>query len=85
MPALSYGGRRTGHNPNGLVKACLKSPCTGRFGHISLETAGDCVWSTRAHVDAQNGFGAMRRTRFNATIKFDVGRQKWELVSFRWS
>lgn len=33
-----------------------------------------------SHVDAQNGFGAMIRTEFTATVKYDRDTKKWALL-----
>ena len=58
----------------GAARDQLRSPGSARFGHIPLSYHGDCRWSAAGQVDAQNGFGALQRLGFVASVRLDQGR-----------
>lgn len=70
------------------VRDLLKSPSTADFpsfsasGVRSIRTA-DCEFSISAYVDAQNDFGAMVRTPFQAKMTTDG--ESWFVASIRLS
>ena len=49
---------------------------------VKVENIGDDKFSVRGYVDAQNAFGAVVRSRFEAKISREG--KKWYLDSFRW-
>ena len=55
------------------VRATLKAPDSASFPAItdaSIRRTGECAFTVSAHVDAQNGFGAMLRQPFTVTIEY---------------
>lgn len=65
-----------------LIAKSLKSPSTAKFSSYSdtsVISNGECNFSIDGYVDAQNSFGAIIRTRFNATIRFDEKSQTYYL------
>jgi len=64
-----------------FVSSKLKSPATAKFPFFSEEYVrylGEERYQVVAHVDSQNSFGAMIRTRFNCVLKY-IGDDKWTL------
>jgi len=65
-----------------FVKDRLRAPATADFPVLSearwSKSDGD-RWRFEAHVDAQNAFGAVIRTRFHCVVKY-AGENKWQLV-----
>lgn len=63
-----------------IVTPLLKSPSTAKFPSIvdwySKETTEKGTYLVSSHVDSQNGFGAMIRTTFKATLKKAEGGWK---------
>ena len=49
---------------------------------VKVKNIGDDKFSVRGYVDAQNAFGAIVRSRFEAKISREG--KKWYLDSFRW-
>ena len=49
---------------------------------VKVEIIGDDKFSVRGYVDAQNVFGAVVRSHFEAKISHEG--KKWYLDSFRW-
>lgn len=66
-----------------LVKQRLASPATADFPWLDRQAHSPACgkWVVRSHVDSQNGFGAMLRTHFIATVR-RVGERRWVLESF---
>ncbi|CNI09636.1 putative cell division protein [Yersinia frederiksenii] len=65
-----------------LIAKSLKSPSTAKFSSYSdtsVISNGECNFAIDGYVDAQNSFGAVIRTRFNATIRFDEKSQTYYL------
>ncbi|HAK63410.1 MAG TPA: hypothetical protein DCO82_09255 [Alphaproteobacteria bacterium] len=57
-----------------LIAERLKSPKTAdfpTFSHVKATPLGDCRHLIKGYVDAQNGFGALIRTRYTVTMAFD--------------
>ena len=52
------------------VKSSLKAPSTAEFSHLKTRAGMTAcgTWVVASHVDAQNGFGAMIRTQFRASV-----------------
>ncbi|MEQ8747319.1 hypothetical protein [Pyruvatibacter sp.] len=70
----------------GFVRDTLRAPATAEFGvlgydGVAVTVLPDCRYSVRSFVDSQNGFGAMIRTRFDATVSLDRDRSIWTLES----
>lgn len=64
-----------------FVTGRLKSPQTAEFPSrfdIKVLDMGNCQHIVYGYVDSQNGFGALVRTRYTATVK-SVGNGKWIL------
>ena len=61
-----------------FMKANLRSPSTSQFSNF-LSRLGDepCHYRVSGYVDSQNGFGAMVRTNFTFTMRFDPELRKW--------
>lgn len=68
-----------------FVTEQLRAPATAQFPAVSAAVvnrmSGD-EWEVRAHVDSQNGFGALLRSTFNCTVRFD-GEDQWRLVDLK--
>jgi len=73
------------------VKRRLKAPATAVFpaiapgpGHsntqVIIARKADCTFGVSAHVDAQNGFGALIRSRFSGTLELDETTGQWRVV-----
>jgi hypothetical protein len=63
----------------------LKAPSTADYPWYSSDSVqvvhrGEGVFVVRAHVDSQNSFGAMIRTRFVCELKNTTG-DSWSLIS----
>lgn len=55
------------------VRAALKSPGSAKFPAItsaSIDRSGDCEFTIRAHVDAENSFGATARQPFSVKVEY---------------
>lgn len=66
-----------------FVEDRLKAPRTAKFPWSASELTtdlGDGRYQVRAHVDAENSFGAMLRTRFVCTVQW-VSGETWHLES----
>ena len=55
-----------------FVMRSLRAPSTAEFpswpSEYNVRAIGDCRYEVVAYVDAQNGFGAMIRSRYSATM-----------------
>lgn len=65
-----------------FVKQRLKAPTTAKFPYtsdpaVSVTPLGDCKFAVVSYVDSQNGFGAMVRSRFSATMTSTPDGQTW--------
>lgn len=65
-----------------FVKQALRSPSTAKFPHfaeqgVSSVAIGDCKFRVTAHVDAQNGFGAMIRSKYTVDLEYLPDSQRW--------
>lgn len=67
------------------VRARLKSPSTASFPWtpIASQHTGDCKFQVLAYVDAQNGFGAMVRSNYVATLTYDPATKHWRVTSVK--
>jgi hypothetical protein len=57
-----------------FVRDSLRAPSTADFASASDATVDQLqpgTYSVTSHVDAQNGFGAMIRTRYACTVRYD--------------
>lgn len=55
------------------VRAALKAPTSAEFPSITsanIERSGDCEFTIRAHVDAENSFGAKLRQPFSVKVEY---------------
>lgn len=69
-----------------FVKPRLASPSTAKFpsyhdSGVSVTTHGDCTFTVRSYVDAQNAFGAMIRNRYTARMEYLKDSKKWRGTS----
>lgn len=65
-----------------FVKQKLTSPGSAKFPlsqEAKIKNLDANTWLVTAHVDSQNGFGAMIRTRYQAKLKY-LGAEKWQLL-----
>lgn len=68
-----------------FIKQGLKSPYSAVFAPLSETQThyhGGCRHTIASYVDAQNGFGAMLRTRYEATVRYK-GNGTWVLEKGR--
>lgn len=94
VSALSHGIAGTSTEQIRAVDACsmaqtfvkkqLKAPATARFAPCrqpdTVVTKTGQLWHVRSYVDAQNGFGAMLRNEYNASLSYHPASQSWTLV-----
>ncbi|MEU7904086.1 hypothetical protein [Actinoplanes sp. NPDC049118] len=66
-----------------FIPARLKSPATARFSGVAIASVDTSAvgetYTVTGSVDAENGFGALIRSRFTCIVHPDGGR--WELNS----
>ncbi len=64
----------------------LKAPRTARFPSTTSYVARsfDDTWMVSGYVDAQNSYGAMIRSEWFVTLRYE-GRDKWKLVSIEFT
>lgn len=60
----------------------LKSPSSAKFPKIgvdgvSSQKTGDCMFTVQSFVDAENGFGAVIRTKYKALLAVDQETGRW--------
>ena len=67
------------------VRAKLKAPSTASFPWtpIQAQHTGDCKFQVLAYVDAQNGFGAMIRSNYMATLTYVPETKGWRVTAVR--
>lgn len=63
-----------------FVTRTLKAPSTAVYPYINDDGVtvgyrGDCAYTVRAYVDAQNSFGAKIRTRYTVDLEFVRGTE----------
>lgn len=60
------------------VKELLKAPATSEFDPTPLTTRrGPCLYEVFGWVDAQNSFGALIRTSYTFSIRYDADTRHW--------
>lgn len=66
-----------------FVKRELRSPTTAQFPRQASATSeiGECQFRVSSHVDAQNGFGAMIRSRYSVDMQFHSGSKTWSAAN----
>lgn len=60
----------------------LRAPATAEFpwsNEARVKPLGDCRFRVAAHVDSQNGFGALIRTHYTAVLIFTPESEMWEV------
>ncbi|WP_319940896.1 DNA translocase FtsK [Xenorhabdus littoralis] len=65
-----------------FISSHLKAPSTAKFASyydVKSYKPTECKFNFIGHVDAQNSFGAMIRTKFNAVIRYDPDTDKYYL------
>ena len=73
------------------IKQQLKAPATARFDRESMlkyiEKLGYNTFRIRSHVDSQNTYGALIRTRFEITLEDCGSAQKkdWKVIALKWN
>ena len=68
------------------VRARLRSPSSAKFPWITdivAKHTGNCKYQIIAYVDAQNGFGAMLRTYYQAKMQYYPERKAWRTLSVK--
>lgn len=62
-----------------FVKRALRSPATANFPWRSDATTylGNCTYRVSGHVDSQNGFGALVRTKYSITLAYTPSNRTW--------
>jgi hypothetical protein len=69
-----------------FVEDNLRTPGTAEFGWPSEDDTWqtDCgLWFSRGTVDAQNGFGALVRAQYFATVQKKEAVDSWSLVDLK--
>lgn len=67
-----------------FVKQRLKSPSSAKFPYVNdrgvnVLPDGKCGFLVSAYVDSQNGFGAMIRSQYQASISYDRKTELWRI------
>lgn len=67
------------------AKDGLVSPTTAKFGEqqtnlTSSEDDNICNYIVTGLVDAQNSFGAMLRTQYSVSVRYDKQADRWSLI-----
>ena len=64
--------KRAARAAHGYIEARLKAQATARFGDAEVTPKGEgpagALYFVSAHVDSQNGFGAMLRTTYKCGV-----------------
>lgn len=66
-----------------VVSQHLRAPSTAEFPGsvmdrtVEYDVIDECTTVIRAHVDAQNGFGAMIRSNYTVTISYSRASDSW--------
>jgi hypothetical protein len=65
-----------------FVKQRLKAPSTATFARLTdpevrITSSAPCQFAVLAWVDAQNGFGAMIRSRYSMNLRHDAKEDMW--------
>ncbi|MEZ5715195.1 MAG: hypothetical protein R3D85_08510 [Paracoccaceae bacterium] len=72
-----------------FVKRQLKAPSTAEFpagrGNYRSQAVGDCTFRVSSYVDAQNGFGAMLRTHYSATMVLFPSQGSWSALEVKFN
>ncbi len=69
-----------------FVKRRLRAPATAEFPNItnsSSRAIGDCKFQVASYVDAQNGFGALLRSRYTATMLLHPEEDSWSAIELQ--
>ncbi|NDK92726.1 hypothetical protein GPY57_00110 [Photorhabdus laumondii subsp. laumondii] len=65
-----------------LISSNLKSPSSAKFASyydVKSTQLEDCKFNFVGYVDAQNSFGAMIRTKFSVTVRYDQNKDTYYL------
>lgn len=68
------------------VGARLKAPSSAKFPRYDdsqVAYIGDCEFTVRSYVDAQNSFGAMLRSNYYVRLKYDANADRYFLIDIR--
>lgn len=66
-----------------FVKRVLKAPATAEFprrSEVISQAIGDCKFQVIGHVDAQNSFGALIRSRYTAELQYFPEEGSWRAL-----
>lgn len=75
-----------------IVERLLRAPSTAKFpsftdpqvtSNLASKTETGCIFLVDGYVDAQNGFGAMVRSRFYVEIEYHNQDQTWRALDAR--
>lgn len=80
-PKIACGSDTTAYvMSQSFVEDRLRAPATAAFPSITkikVSETGRCLYSVVAYVDAQNGFGALVRTRYAAEMEYLPVTREW--------
>ncbi|WP_340619615.1 DNA translocase FtsK [Xenorhabdus siamensis] len=66
-----------------FISSHLKAPSTAKFASyydVKSNKPAECKFNFIGYVDAQNSFGAMIRTKFNAVVRYERDNDKYYLT-----
>jgi len=68
-----------------FIEQHLRAPASAKFpwmtdADVSVKYLGDCTHEVRAYVDAQNGFGALIRSRYYVKLQNQKGTSTWRAL-----
>ena len=74
------------HMAKKFVSGRLRAPRTAEFPRLGatgvfVREENECLYTVTGYVDAQNGFGAMIRTRYTMVVRKARGQDSWWMVS----
>lgn len=66
-----------------LVAESLKAPSTATFAPCDKATIGGAAtdWRVQSYVDAENSFGAMLRTHYDISMRYDPSTETWTQIA----
>lgn len=78
------GAERAFYAAQGIVEKNLRAPATAEFvsrgsdGTLYARHLGGCRFDIFGKVDAQNGFGALIRSRYTLEIEYRASTKMWQ-------
>ncbi len=65
-----------------IYPAASKPGFISDAGVIVTKRAEPCTFGISSHVDSQNAFGALIRTKFSTTLEWKAGQNRWVVKEF---